>query len=57
MTYPLYNDQNCYGYSDKEMAALNDEFAAICEAEGLEQGTDEFHERAGAFCDDVASRY
>ena len=37
--YPLYNEQNCYGYSEKEMAELNAEFAAICEAEGLVPGT------------------
>lgn len=47
---------NTTGYTQAELDALNAEFAARLVEAGVEEGSDEAHEMAKAFADEVARR-
>lgn len=52
----LFREDNTEGYSAEEMHELNLEWEARAEAEGLEEGTDEYNTAAKNFCNEVAGR-
>ncbi len=54
MATRLFDDECTRGYLPAELDALNDEWDALIDADGLEPGTDEYYDAKQAFMDAVA---
>lgn len=52
----LFRNDNTEGYSEVEMASLNEEWAIRVDEQGLVEGSDEYYQAAAAFRDEVAAR-
>jgi hypothetical protein len=52
----MLTQENTRGYTDDELAALNQEWSDIVEIEQLELDTDEYHARYKTWCDSVSKR-
>lgn len=52
----MFTLQNTTGYTHAECDALNAEFEARIDAEGIERGTEEYREAAKSFADEVSRR-
>ncbi len=52
----LFRHDNTDGYTGAQLAELNAEWDRLAEAEDLEIGTEEYHDRARTFSDEVAGR-
>ena len=52
----LWTMANTEGYTQGELDEINDEWQRLVDAEGWEEGTDEYEERAKWFSDEVSRR-
>ena len=51
-----FTQDNCRGYTDEELTALNAEWAQVVADEQLDPNTDDYHAREKQFQDAVARR-